>query len=454
MKKTAILTLGALLLVNSSISAQEENEEVRYNQYGVAVDRKELHAEARNNILVFESKNQDYKLWLDNRVQVDGATFWGLNPDYNKIGNGVSLRRVRFAVKAQITKDWYGEVDMDMADGVFELKDAIIEYDGLKNMEFKLGNFKEDFSMERTTTSRYLQFIERPMVAQALAPSRHLGFQAAYLRDHFRASLGMFFQEVAGTEENENVENNNKDFGRSQGYSITSKVGWIPYTKDRVKGFYIAGKASYRTPKTDMATADFGGVRFSTRNATSINRKKYIDTDVIPNVNHHWLYGIETAGYLKGWKYQAEWMGTHVTTANKNYTFGGYYAQVGYLLFGGQQHFNVAEGEFTSITPKKKWGDMELSFRYDYLDMNNNGIYGGSGENYTAGLTFYLGKSVKMALNYMRTVNDRYANGKGKLITGHDATGKPTADFTKQVDKDGSAGVKYNSLAVRFEVNF
>ena len=39
MKKAALLTLGAFLLINSSVTAQE-NEEVRYNQYGVAVDTK------------------------------------------------------------------------------------------------------------------------------------------------------------------------------------------------------------------------------------------------------------------------------------------------------------------------------------------------------------------------------------------------------------------------------
>ena len=76
MRKTAFLTLGALLLISGSMSAQE-NDEVRYNQYGVAVDRKELHTEARNNILVMESKDQSYKLWMDNRVQVDGASAAG-----------------------------------------------------------------------------------------------------------------------------------------------------------------------------------------------------------------------------------------------------------------------------------------------------------------------------------------------------------------------------------------
>lgn len=452
MKKRTFLTVALILLAGSTFA--QENEEVRYNQYGVAVDRKELRAEAQNNVLVLEAKDRSYKLWMDNRVQVDGATFWGLNPDYNKIGNGVSARRVRFAVKAQITKDWYGEVDMDMADGEFELKDAIIEYDGVKNMEFRIGNFKEDFSMERTTSSRYLQLIERPMVTQALAPSRHLGFQASYLRDHFRATMGMFFQSIAGSEEAGYVQDNNKDYGRSQGYSFTSKVGWMPYTKDRKMGFYLGGKASYRTPKTDVATSEFGGLRLSTRNSTSINRKKYIDTDVIPNVNHHWLYGLEGAAYYHGLKVQSEWIGTHITARDLNYNFGGSYIQVGYLLFGGQQHFNVAEGEFTSPGRGKKWGDVELNLRYDYLDLNDNGVWGGSGQNYTAGLNFYINKFFKFAINYQHSKNDRYANGKGKLAVGHDATGKPTADFTKIVEGKGKGGVSYNMLAVRFEIDF
>lgn len=445
----------ALCLATTVYSATaQENEEVVYNQYGVAVDRKEVRSEARNNILVFESKDKDYKLWFDNRVQVDAATFFGQNRDYDKIGNGVTARRVRFAVKAQITRNWYGEVDMDMADGSFELKDAIIEYDGVKNMEFRVGNFKEDFSMERTTTSRYLQFMERPMVTQALAPSRHLGLQAAYLRNHFRWSAGVFFQTIAGSEENEYVQDNNKDYGRSQGYSFTTKMGWMPYTKDRRMGLYIGGKASYRTPKTDEKTSDYGGMRFSTRNSTSINRKKYLDTDVIPNVDHKWLYGLEGAAYYKGLKFQTEWIGTTVHTPGQNYNFGGVYFQVGYLLLGGLQRFNTAEGEFTQPQRGKKWGDIELNLRYDYLDLNNKTVFGGSGQNYAIGLNFYVSNYAKFCLNYMYCDNDRYANGKGKLLIGHDETGKPTADYKKAVEKKGKGGVHYNTLAVRFELDF
>ncbi|MBR2147456.1 MAG: hypothetical protein IJ925_08600, partial [Muribaculaceae bacterium] len=61
------------------------------------------------------------------------------------------------------------------------------------------------------------------MVCKALVPSRHIGLQVSYLRDHFRATGGVFFQTVAGEEELTNVQDNNKDYGRNQGYSFTGK---------------------------------------------------------------------------------------------------------------------------------------------------------------------------------------------------------------------------------------
>ena len=453
-KKLLTLMLGLAISLTGSVWAQESEDEVTYNQYGVRVDREALHAEQRNNILVFESKSKKYKLWMDNRVQVDGAAFFGQNSDYNPIGNGVSIRRARLAIKAQVTPDWYGEIDMDMADGAFELKDALIEYDGLENFAFKVGNFKEDFSMEQTTTSRYLTFMERPMVCKALVPSRHIGIQGEYLRDHFRASLGWFFQEVAGSEEITNVQDNNKDFGRNAGYSLTGKLGFMPYSKDLHHGLYFGGKGSYRTPKTSDAPSDFGGARFSTRNATSINRKKYLDTDVIPNVDHTWLYGVEGAGYWGPARFQTEWIRNHVSAAKGSYNFGGWYLHATCLLLGGQQRFNVAEGEFTQPSTGRKWGDIELALRYDYLDLNDADIYGGSGQNFTAGLNFYIGKNFKFVLNYQYSKNDRYANGKGKLLIGHDATGAPTADFTKAVEPKGKGGVSYHMLGARFEIDF
>jgi phosphate-selective porin OprO and OprP len=44
---------------------------------------------------------------------------------------------------------------------------------------FQVGNFYEPFSLERTNSFLYVDFIERSLPSDLLAPSRHIGFAAA-----------------------------------------------------------------------------------------------------------------------------------------------------------------------------------------------------------------------------------------------------------------------------------
>lgn len=437
-------------------------QEVKYDQYGMEVESKKIKTEMQDGRLVFESQDSDYKIWFDARVQGDYASFFGVDDDYDPIGNGAAIRRARFAVKAQVTKNWYGEIDIDMANGIAELKDALLRYDGIKNVEIQIGNFKENFSMQRNTSSRYLQFIERPMVTY-LAPSRHLGVNVKYSIPLIWASGGVFFQEIAGIEEVTNVQDNNKDFGRSTGESFTGKLVLRPLYKYDNKGLHIGGGLSYRTPKSQDAPGDYGGMRFSTRNSTSINRKKYIDTDVIKGVDHSLLYTAELAGHYKGLRFESAYIGTKVflkddsPSLNKEAkNFGGWYAQAGYLLFGGQQRYDYGGAKYNRVQRGKKWGDLELTARYETIDLNdfNGGVYGGSGEAYTAGLNYWVNNNVKFMLNYQYNNNDRYANGKGKLFVGHDAAGNPTKDYTKVTEAKGKGGVDYSMIALRCEIVF
>ncbi len=459
-RTTSILAILLLAIPMAQVQGQDDAP-VKYNQYGVAVQSDPLTVEAQDGILVMESKKSDYKMWFDIRVQADGAVFFGADEDYDPIGNGASIRRARFAIKTQLNKDWYGEIDTDFTDGVFELKDAIIRYDGIKNLQLQVGNFKENFSMQRNTTSRYLQFIERPMVTE-LAPSRHLGFNAKYAIPWLYASAGVFFQEIKDLELLTYVQDNNKDYGRCTGHSFTGKVAFRPLYKMDDAGLHIGAAVSYRTPKSSVDPSDWGGTRISTRNSTSINRKKYLDTDVIPNVHYDLVYTFELAGHYKGLRAEAAYLGndTHIrddapATQNKETKhFWGWYAQAGYLLFGGQQRYDAGGGKYTRVERGRDWGDIELCARYEYFTLNSKDIYGGSAEAYTVGLNYYINNNVKVMLNYQYNNNDRYANGKGKLFVGHDAAGNPTKDPTKVVEAKGKAGVDYNMLAIRFEIDF
>ncbi|MBQ2109021.1 MAG: hypothetical protein II476_03375, partial [Bacteroidales bacterium] len=385
-KLICVISITILALVAVTAQAQ-----VKYNQYGVAVSSDRLDAEAQDGILVIESPNSGYKFWFDVRAQADAAVFFGA-PDYaDPIGNAAGIRRARFAVKGQVNENWYGEFDMDLANGLCELKDALIRYTGIPNLDLQVGNFKENFSIQRNTTSRYLQFIERPMVTSALAPSRHIGINAKYAKDWLWVSAGAFSQKVAGSEEWTNVADNNKDFGRNAGYSLTTKVVFRPLYKMENASLHIGAAYSYRTTTTDLATGEWGTYRASARNSTNLNRRKYLDTNNLPGFHHNNLWTVEIAGHWNGLRYETAYIGDNVhfkadaaDPSTKN--FGGWYVQAGYLLFGGKHQYDAKGAKYTKIERGSKWGDLELCGRYEICDLNDGNVYGGGAEAYTLGL--------------------------------------------------------------------
>lgn len=460
MKKLSFMMLA--LFLGTIAYGQKSDQAI--DQYGNKVDVQTVEASNRDGILVFESKNKDYKFWFDTRVQVDFGNYFGQQSWADQIGDGASIRRARLAAKAQITPQWYGEIDMELANGSFELKDAIVRFTGLKNWQFTVGNMKPDFSISRNTSSRYLEFMERPMVVNAFAPSRHLGIFAKYSNKLFFGSAAILFQEIEGQETRDYVESNNKDYGMSEGISYVGKAVLRPIN-ELDYGIHIGGALMWDTPKTSDEMGIYNATRFSTRNSTNINRKKYIDTDDIKNTDHNLIATVELAGHYDGLRIETAWMSdwTYMkesTGIDKPYHFQGWYVEGTYLLFGGKQTYDSNGAKFNRVRSGRKWGDVELALKYEYLDMNDykdrgeNAIYGGSAELYGAGLNFYLGKNVKIALNYQFVNNDRYANGKGKLYVGLDADGNPTKDYTKVVSGDGDAGVNYHMLLGRFQIAF
>jgi phosphate-selective porin OprO/OprP len=347
---------------------------------------------------------------------------------------------------------------MDMANGMFELKDAIIRYTGLEKFQFQVGSFKEIFAMQRNNSSRYLQFIERPMVCSALAPSRHLGFNANYYNKGVFLNLGILGQEIEGEETRTYVEESSKGNGPDEGLTYTVKAIWQPGWNKEDWGLHIGAAASYRQPKTSDET--FGKMRYSTRNSTSINRKKYVDTGDF-TFDHFYRYTGELAGYWKGFRGEAVYMGnTTILPDGTSKNFFGWYVQGGYLLFGGTQRYDGAGGKFTRVKRGQKWGDVELCGRVEFLDLNadkalaanDQKIMGGSSMAYALGLNYYITDHVKVQLNWQYNDNDRFCSGKGnKFTVGLDETGKPTKNpyYTR-----GKAGVDYHMVAFRFEIDF
>ncbi len=417
------------------------------NDYGKSVGvRVHLNPESRDGILVLESADNQFKYWFDNRVYLDGAAYFGDNKD---IGNGVDIRRMRFAMKALLWGHWGGEIDFDFANLEVDIKDAYVRY-LFKKGQVKAGNFKEPFSMETTTTSRYLTFMERPMINK-IAPSRHIGIAVRKFGQKYFFEGGVFFSEPR----NPLMQDQNKKAGQNSGYSLTGRFAYAPIRKDRLTlHFGVAG--SYRTPKLVELGDPADSYRFSTKAETSINRKKYLDTDFIENVKYNTLLGLEAAFAYKNFKVQGEYMRSDISRYVDKVPDGedkaqvhGFYAMGSWIIFNGDYYYNIGEAEFSQINFRNnRKGTLEMALRYDFADANSfkDGVdipfvTGGSSEGYTIGLTYYFNYNVKVMLNYSYINNDRWADGKGKYDTYKDL---PT----------GQAGIDFSMIQTRIEIDF
>ena len=443
-----------LVLYSIGTHAQEiKNDSVRINQYGLEVSWNKLNPEEQEGILNFTSDDGSYRFWMDNRVQFDAAVF--SSDTYNPIGNGADIRRARMAFKARLWTNWYAELDLDFAGSTVELKDAYIKYTfDNQNLNLKIGNFREGYGMETTTTSRYITFMERSFVSK-LDASRKLGIQTNYWGDKFLFIGGVHFRDIGDNEDYEIAKDNNKDFGINDGYSLTGRFVFTPIN-DKDKVLHLGTAATYRTPKSDLEIPN--SARISMRSHTSINRKKYLDTDDIRDVDYSTGMNFELAGRYKSFMFQGEYKMATINRANdlESYFANGFYIQAAYLLFGGNHNYNMKEGEFTRLSRGGKHGDLEVAFRFDYIDLNDFDaeIYGGSAEGYTAGLNYYFNSNVKMMLNYVYNNHDRFANGKGNLYVGHDANGDLTKDPFQVIESSGDAGDDFGMLSFRIEIDF
>ncbi|MBO5498172.1 MAG: hypothetical protein J5990_02095 [Bacteroidales bacterium] len=465
MKKVFLISLFAFFASVAAIAQQAE-----VNQYGQKVNSYPIDATVQDGILVFQNKAQNYKMWFDIRVQGDAAVFFGYDKNLTQIGNGMQMRRTRFAVKAQLDKNWYGELDTDWTSGTPEIKDAYIAFTGVKNLEIKAGNFKENFSIQRNTTSRYLQFMERPMVTY-LAPSRHMGINVKYAIPALWVSAGAFGPALEDAETHTAIEDGNKDYGLNCGMSYTGKIVYRPLHKMKDASLHIGGAVSYRNPKTS-STDGYNAVRYSTRNTTGINRKKFLDTDAIKYLDHELAWTAELAGHYKGLRWEAAYLARlpYVDVSKSQMTditpAWGWYVQAGYLLFGGTQNYDAGGAKYTRVNAGKEWGDIELCARVEYLNLNiSKYCMGGSAYAYSLGLNFHVTRNVKFVINYQYNDNDIFANGKGEqdgtdktakgpYRTGYDASGNVTYYPGDIAANSKSKGIDYHMLACRFQVAF
>lgn len=352
--------------------------------------------------LVFQSADSAFKYWLDARAMVDGALYTGSK---NELANGLEIRRARLGVKTTLYRSWLGEIDVDFAGDAVEVKDLWVGHETAAGL-FRVGNFKEPFSLETLTSSKFITFMERSYV-DAFSPDRHLGMSYSRWGDRWQLSGGAFAQGSGDVDAT----------GQDQGYGLTMRATFAPIMEEQ-RLLHLGFGVSRRTPDAAAVGSDHR-IRIRARPETDMNQARFYSTGRIANSAYEMLYNAEVAsvhGPLSG---QAE-----VTVADVHRRanlatarFWSGYLFVSYFLTGETRRYLPHEGEFDRIFPRSQRGAWELAARYSVIDLDDGssgvGILGGKGNNYTLGVNWYVNPNLRFMANYVRVVTGSNAKPDG-----------------------------------------
>jgi phosphate-selective porin OprO/OprP len=377
--------VSSLVVWIGSAAAQEEDTDFNaYWKTGIRLD----------------SKDENFKLKIGGRIMTDWAT---IDPDSqveddfpDLKGSGVEFRRARLYISGTV----YGRVDFkaqyDFAGGDADFKDV---YLGLKKVpgvgHIRVGHFKEPFSLEELTSSKYITFMERSL-PNAFSPSRNTGIMLynPVLDKRMTWAVGYFYNADGFGDTFEDYSNTN----------LTARLTGLPWYADKGERLLHLG-LSYSSQSRDEAHST---VRFRARPEAHMASDRLVDTGSIA-ADGVSLINPEVALVFGPFSLQGEYTTASVdSTAANDPEFSGYYVYASYFLTGEHRNYKTSKGAFDRVKPKNNFGSAgggagawEIGLRLSHLDLNDEAIGGGEEDNTTVGLNWYLNPNTRVMFNYV-----------------------------------------------------
>lgn len=324
------------------------------------------------------------------RLQIDAASVMAPSSIGSKsLGIGSEFRRAYLGVDGTIPGNFGYRIEADFANSSVELTDVFLTYNGIRNVTVTLGQQKPFESMEDTESDLFTSFMERASFNTAFGFERRLGLSAQYQKGMVLAQVGAFTDNVSDL----NADSNNS-------YSIDGRFALQP----KLMGgqLHLGGSAHYHDLNDGYST-----VRYRARPFTHTTDVRFVDTKAISALSET-NYGLElawTSGPLH-FAAESQWMKTNRPGALADPTFNGGYAEAGlFLTKGDTLPYRLADGAWGRIKPKNPVdkggiGAVQVNVRYDWLDLNDNGVIGGRQQLAGASLLWVPTDYVRFILDY------------------------------------------------------
>lgn len=343
-----------------------------------------------------DSADGAFRLRLGGRIMNDWGFFIpdeAIEKAFGPQRDGTEFRRARLYVSGTLYDRVEFKAQYDFAGGQAAFKDV---YLGLINLpvigHVRIGHFKEPFSLEELTSSKYITFMERSL-STVFAPSRNTGlmFHNHALDERLTWAIGVFREADR--------------FGAGAGdgkYNLTGRVTGLPwYREDGRKLLHLGLGYSHRKPVDGL-------LRLRERPEAHL-ASRFVDTSAFA-VTSVDVVGLEGALVYGPFSLQSEYI-RHVADRpiGPDPDFYSYYVQASYFLTGEHRRYKRSTGAFDRIRPRRSFGlgdrggtgAWEIAARYSDLDLTNGGIDGGRLQDMTLGVNWYLNPNTRLMWNYV-----------------------------------------------------
>ncbi len=352
--------------------------------------------------LRLDSADGQFKLKIGGRIQNDWAVYSTdeeLRRQFGRIGDGSEFRRARFFMEGSVYGNIKYKFQYDFASSD-PFKDAYIQIKKVPMAgNFTVGHFKEPFSLEELTSSKYITFMERSL-PNVFSSGRNLGVRLnrSFMDKRATAAFGFFRQG--------NPADTSSTFGNSGTYNATTRLTMLPWYVEKGRQLVHLG-LSYRHAFHDENER----IRFRQRPEAHLG-PRLVETPRF-HVEDVDYFAPEVALVYGPASLQFEWMSALADRpTGEDLHYNGYYIFGSFFLTGEHRPYKTSSGAFNRVKPKNNfdwkggYGALELAARYSMLDLNDKDMNGGELSNFTFGVNWYLNPNMRFMLNYVRAMLD------------------------------------------------
>jgi phosphate-selective porin OprO/OprP len=318
--------------------------------------------------------------------------------------NETGFNTIRLGAKGNVYENVLYQVEVEFEGSETDFKDCYIEASSLALLgNVRVGHFKEPYSLEEMTSSRFITFMQRSVAHGAFVPSRNFGVMAY---DYLGENEDISWQ--AGVFRSDSPDNpaTRASFINDAGDpAFTTRLAWNPYYDEPTGGRYLlhlGGAYSYRE--------DTSVVSFASRPELG-TQSGYLSSTVTGERNWH-LSGLELAAVAGRSSLQAEY---YYVSVPGGFDFDGGYVQASYFLTGEHRGYKRDFKVFDRVKPFEDFfrvrtgdgvccgrGAWELKARWSWVDLNE-GLTGTRGyqDDITAGFNWYWNPYTRMMFDYV-----------------------------------------------------